>query len=392
VFKESHIFCKRVFTDRQKGWLQIMVNVSIIVPVYNVESYLRECMDSILGQSLKDIEVICVNDGSTDSSLDILREYAQKDARIRLISKANSGYGNTMNVGIDAALGEYVGIVEPDDYVAGDMYKRLYETAKQYDLDIIKSDFYKFRGTADRREYEYIHLSQDLSYYGKILDPKENIEIFMFVMNTWTGIYKREFLERYHIRHNETPGASFQDNGFWFQTFCLAQRVYFLAEPFYMNRRDNPGSSVHSRDKVYSACEEYEFIYHFLEKNPELKERFLNIYALKRFHNYQFTMKRIGKEYHREFLMRYSRDFREAERKGELSKEYFKENDWCILQQIMKSPQKYYKKFYGKGSICSRVIYYLKWFGVRKTCLKIIKTIYTGVWRHVKGIRDRSSL
>ena len=105
------------------------IAVSIVVPVCNVERYLKECLDSVIKQTLKNIEIICVNDGSTDNSLKILREYEKKDRRIKVITKKNSGYGNTMNVGMDAANGKYIGIVESDDYVDEKMFERLYETA-----------------------------------------------------------------------------------------------------------------------------------------------------------------------------------------------------------------------------------------------------------------------
>ena len=102
-----------------------MPKVSVIVPVYNVEPYLRECMDSIVRQTLKEIEIICINDGSTDGSLEILKEYADRDDRIILVDKENGGYGLAMNIGLDRASGEYIGIVEPDDYVALTIYEDL---------------------------------------------------------------------------------------------------------------------------------------------------------------------------------------------------------------------------------------------------------------------------
>ena len=95
---------------------EIPIKVSIVIPVYNVEHYLVECLDSAMNQTLHDIEIICVNDGSKDSSLEILLEYAKRDSRIKIIDKENAGYGHTMNLGIDMARGEYIGIIESDDY------------------------------------------------------------------------------------------------------------------------------------------------------------------------------------------------------------------------------------------------------------------------------------
>ena len=101
------------------------IKVSIVIPICNVERYLKECLDSVINQTLKDIEIICVDDGSTDASLSILRTYEKMDTRIKVITKQNSGYGNTMNVGMDIAIGEYIGIVDADYYIEKNMFDRL---------------------------------------------------------------------------------------------------------------------------------------------------------------------------------------------------------------------------------------------------------------------------
>ena len=93
-----------------------MPKVSVLVPIYTVEKYLRQCLDSLINQTLEDIEIICINDGSTDSSPEIIKEFQAKDVRIKVINKENSGYGASMNMGVDMATGEYIGIVESDDY------------------------------------------------------------------------------------------------------------------------------------------------------------------------------------------------------------------------------------------------------------------------------------
>lgn len=121
-----------------------MAKVSIIVPTFNVEPYLKECMESITHQTLEDIEIICINDGSTDGSLAILKSYAEKDSRIKLVDKENGGYGIGMNIGFGLATGEYIGIVEPDDFVPVNMFGDLYDIASKNDLDWVKADFIAF--------------------------------------------------------------------------------------------------------------------------------------------------------------------------------------------------------------------------------------------------------
>ena len=335
--------------------------VSIIIPVFNVENYLKECLDSVVNQTLKDIEIICVNDGSTDGSLSILEEYKEKDERIKVISKLNGGYGHTLNVGMDAATGEYIGIVEPDDYIEPDMYEILYIEAVENDVDFIKADFYRFTGNGENLRKTYEKVARKDENYNRVINPRNELEIFKFVMNTWNGIYRRDFIEKYHIRHNETPGASFQDNGFWFQTTTLATRTYFLNKPLYMNRRDNEGSSVHDKGKVFAMCKEYDFIRDFLDKNLTLKENstykeeLIHYYQLKRFHNYVFTLNRIDTEFHELFLEKFHEDYVAAAENKELDEELYSEKEWNLLQLIIKDPSEVkesdYKKSTGKSSV-----------------------------------------
>ena len=103
-----------------------MAAVSVLIPVYNTEAYLRKCLDSITNQTLQDLEIICVDDGSTDGSADILREYRRRDSRIRIVTKRNGGLPSARNAGLDAASGEYVGFVDSDDWIEPDMFRRLY--------------------------------------------------------------------------------------------------------------------------------------------------------------------------------------------------------------------------------------------------------------------------
>ena len=119
-----------------------MPKVSVVVPVYNVEKYLEQCLDSIVNQTLKDIEIICVDDGSTDKSGEILDKYVTEDDRVKVIHKKNSGYGNSMNIGFDAAQGEYIGIIESDDYAELNMFESLYECAVENNLDVVKSEYF----------------------------------------------------------------------------------------------------------------------------------------------------------------------------------------------------------------------------------------------------------
>lgn len=318
--------------------------VSILVPTYNVEPYLVQCMDSIINQTLKEIEIICVNDGSTDNSLDILKSYAARDERIILIDKENGGYGKGMNIASSRATGEYIGIVEPDDYIPPRMYEELYDKAIDHDLDFVKADFYRF--TKDERtgniQYVYNHLSKNPEDYNVVFNPSENPIALKYIMNTWSGIYRRSFLEEYNIVYNETPGASFQDNGFYFQTFVFGKRAMIVDTPYYMNRRDNPNSSVNNKSKVYAMNIEYDHIRKILIQEPEIWERFKGMYWFKKYHNYNFTTKRISDEFKWEYVERFSNEFTWARKRAELIQEVFTPTEQKGIELLISNPQKFY--------------------------------------------------
>lgn len=321
-----------------------MAKVSIIIPTYNVEMYLVECMESVVHQTLKDIEIICINDGSTDGSLEILKSYAQKDERIVIVDKENGGYGIAMNIGLEKATGEYIGIVEPDDFVKLDMYEALYNVAIENDLDFVKADFYRFMRTeGEDMNLAYNHLSKHPEDYNKVFNPSMETEPIRYIMNTWSGIYKKSFIEEHHIRHNETPGASFQDNGFWFQTFIFAKRGMILDRPFYMNRRDNPNSSVHNKEKVYCMNVEYDHIRDIFMEHPDLWERFKGMYWYKKYNNYIGTLRRIGMEHKREFVERFSAEFKRGIEKNEIDPNVFSSVAWRKIQVVVSDPDTFYR-------------------------------------------------
>lgn len=321
-----------------------MPKVSLIVPTYNVEQYLVECMESITNQTLEDIEVICINDGSTDGSLSILQSYADKDKRIIIVDKENGGYGIGMNIGLEIATGEYIGIVESDDFVPVNMFGNLYDIAKGNNLDFVKADFYRFeRATNGDMFLTYNHLSKKEEDYNVVFNPSETPEAIRWIMNTWSGIYKREFLNKWNIRHNETPGASFQDNGFWFQTFVFATRAMIIDKPYYMNRRDNPNSSVKNMQKVFCVNVEYDHIKDVLIEHPETWNRFKSYYTLKRFHNCLTTLRRIDNSCKLDYVNRFSKEMKRAYQLDEIDEELFTAAERDNIKLLINQPNMYYK-------------------------------------------------
>lgn len=246
-----------------KGYINNQYVVSVLMPIYNASPTLRRALNSVTGQTLKDIEIICINDGSADDSPAIIKEYIAKDKRIKTIDKKNSGYGDSMNRGLDIATGEYIAILEPDDFYEPDMLETLYNAAKRNSLDIVKADFYQYN-TAQNSNKRY-HLIPH-SKANKTLSGKDVEFIYERQPSIWSAIYRRQFLLKNKIKFQTTPGASYQDTSFNFKAFASAERVMFLDKPVINYRVDNAGSSINSvNNKLDYIDKEYDEIDHFID-------------------------------------------------------------------------------------------------------------------------------
>lgn len=313
--------------------------VSVVVPIMNVEDYLNLALDSLTNQTLEEMEFILLNDGSTDRSMTIMREYAAVDKRFQIIDKENTGYGHTMNLGLDTARGDYVGILEPDDFAAPEMFERLYTEASRHRLDFVKADFLRFWINPDGSMRERtVRLCPDRKYYNRTLCPGKKRETFFFIIHTWCGLYSRAFLNDNRIRHNETPGASFQDNGFWFQTFCLGKRVRFIPDVLYRYRRDNPNSSMLSRKKEKCITEEYGFIRKWLAAHPAEETAFLPIMYDKQLGSMLLTWSRLEADRKLPYLQHIREELAAPYEQNLFDRSYLNPKQWERLDQIMKDP------------------------------------------------------
>ncbi len=161
-----------------------MCKVSIIVPTYNVAPYIRECMDSLIHQTLKEIEILCVDAASGDGTREILEEYARQDPRVRILEDEKHSTGYAKNLGVEQAQGPYIGIVESDDYVAPDMFERLYHCAVRYDTDLVKANYRAFTGNGAERIFALKAISLDRRDYGHVVDLQESGRYFGWDMYT----------------------------------------------------------------------------------------------------------------------------------------------------------------------------------------------------------------
>lgn len=279
-----------------------MYSISVIVPLHNSKKYIQECIESILNQTQKDIEIICV-DSSTDETTDMIRQYRKSDDRIRLIEDSNTGYGHKINVGIQLAKGEYMAIVESDDYIAKNMLEDLYYVAKEEDADFVMANFEEYIDTRFGRMFSQFNRLKDKRDYNRVISLRQEPHLMPRVeCNIWSGIYKMDFLREKKIQCNESEGASYQDTGFATLVTLLSERVCFLEECYYKYRKDNEGSSVKSDKKYKCIVDEFIWLQKRLEElgcNSEIDVAFFKETRLRAFF---WNYSRLSKEYQEKFL------------------------------------------------------------------------------------------
>lgn len=312
--------------------------ISILVPCCNVEKYLHQCMDSIISQTFKDIEIICLNDGSKDNTLSILKEYEAKDNRVIVVDKPNTGYGSTMNLGIDKARGKYIAIIESDDYIEPQMMELLYKAAEENNLDLARC-LYVERNEVEGKDEVIHHPFRHL--YGKVVKPLEYQEIFYIAPSIWVGLYGREFLNRNAIRFLETPGASYQDTSFAFKVYAAAERVMFIPDVLH-NYRINSNSSVNSPGKMYYVCTEDEEIRRYA-REIGVYDKLAGTMARRTFGSYRWNFNRMGTlKLKREFMKKWSEDTARMFRDGEITRNNLSGHRYRRLWMIAHCPWYYY--------------------------------------------------
>ena len=277
--------CIEIWLVRMEGIL-----ISVVCPVYNAERYARQCLNSLSNQMLERIEFICIDDGSTDSSYDILCEYAEKDHRFRVIRQSNAGYGYTMNKGIRLAKGKYVGFLDPDDFIDDEAYRSLYNAAAQNGFpDIVKANFYRHSSTGDSFVENY---AKDIC--GKRLTVHDELgkRALLSTPSIWSALYRRDFIREWDLRLTETPGVSYQDTAFVFKTWIAASSCYLIHDAYVHYRVDNPNSSSVASGNVFRVKEEYDFIDEFLRQHDCFAE-FASYAAVMRFKTYVWNARRL---------------------------------------------------------------------------------------------------
>ena len=298
--------------------------ISVIVPVYNVEQYLERCLDSIVNQSLKDIEIICINDGSTDNSLKILEEYAKKDDRIIVINQKNHGQGYSRNRGLDVARGEYVLFVDSDDWVDIDTCKELYIKSNQLDTDVLIYQVESYDDYSDRfyKEDYYRNVYLPKEFYGTVFNNRDISDyIFSLGVAPYGKLYRRSLLEKFNIRFPEN--IYFEDNPFYWEVMLASEKIS-IVNKFYSLRRHRKNSIMADYDEkfldviqisnlVVEKFEKYDSVDVYKDRIPNYKIGYIRQWFLV-----------IDDKYSQEFLKLMKEDFSRIKNNTDLHEHYLK--------------------------------------------------------------------
>lgn len=313
--------------------------VSVLVPICNVERYLEECLDSLAAQSFTDFEVLCINDGSTDGSRAIIQSYMDADERFRVIDKPNSGYGASMNMGLANAIGEYIAILESDDFFEPNALELLVDAAERNQSDVVKADFYLYWSTPQERD-ELFRIV-DEQEVGRTMRPIDDLAIFFRKPSIWSALYRSSFLRDNGIDFLETPGASYQDAGFNFKVWASAARATFIADPILHYRQDNEKSSVNSAAKVYCVCDEYASMTSFVNDRLDGDQRLTGILECMKFDSYMWNYDRLSGDLRGDFIVRASSEFADDLDKGLVDFRLFDPWTAADLRLLVSDPERF---------------------------------------------------
>ena len=314
--------------------------ISIVMPTYNVEKYFRQCIESVINQTLTKIEIIPVDDGSPDNCGAIMDEYAAKDPRIKPIHQENGGYGKAVNAGIAAATGEYIGIVETDDWCEPDMYEKLYIQAKKFDADVCKCGFFKYNSHAAAGLQNVAWKSDLQNIENYPVDRSFNISEFpsLFIMHAsiWATIYKKDFLTGHNIKVNATRSASYQDFPFMTEVLCKAGKIAVVPNYLYHWRVEyNQNSSTNQCGKrlliMPEQCKEVKRIIKENNLYNILKEE---MYLHFLYANYAFFYN-IKREYRHEYFNKFRDLFLETDSDKSFTGKYFNSSQKVFVKKLL---------------------------------------------------------
>jgi glycosyltransferase involved in cell wall biosynthesis len=281
--------------------------------------------------------VLCINDGSSDGSRDIIMRYVDSDPRFRLIDKPNSGYGASMNRGLDEARGCYIAILESDDFWEPNALECLCQAADAHDAQVVKANFWFYYSTREQANQLNELISPKVA---GLVDPAQFPQLFWYMPSIWSAIYRRDFLQANDIRFMPTPGASYQDLSFTFKVWAYASRVVLLHQAFVHYRQDNEASSINAPGKVFCVRDEFAQIESFVEAREDRK-RLHPIKARLKYDSYYWNFWRLNQQLRYEFYPVMVEELMEELSRGHIDYSMFYPWDELNVRAITSNPSEY---------------------------------------------------
>ena len=333
-------------------------DVSVVVPIYNVARYLDQCLRSVREQTLHSIEIICADDGSTDRSPEIIAEHAAQDRRISVFTKPNTGYGDTMNQALARARGEFIAIVESDDFADSAMLESLHGLALANSADVVKANYFHYWSAGGERDEQVYVVPRGSGC--RLVDPRTAHDVIYAPPSIWSGLYRRSFLQSNDIGFLPTPGASYQDTSFAFKVWATAQRAVLTDRAFLHYRQDNASSSIHSLAKAYCVCDEFAEMGAYLRRRPDLPSDLEAVRQFMRYNTYIWNCDRLDADLRVKFLQRMSDELLGDEQAGSLDFSLFDPVRRACAIAIMRSPRDFAaSKAASHGSALGKARHYL---------------------------------
>ncbi len=345
--------------------------VSVVVPVYNTSRYLRQSLESLIHQTLREIEIIVVNDGSTDGSDKIIKEYAEKYKNIVTISKKNGGLASAYNAGQRVAKGEYVGFLDSDDWAEPNMFEALYNYGHAFNVDVVRSGGVMAETTGRPSRLNIFVPSNKC--HKLILNPLDLPEFVDNHVCQWASIYKRDFLLQNKIEAPEKPKGLAPDIDFVYQVWVLAKSFYTLPQAFVHYRLDNPNSDKQSGSKMSF----YLLLGHLASRKSLFKlgdKVSPKMWAQKTYVEFRHLIYEINtrsKKKRFSLIWQVSRLFKENLKKKLVDKSVFSEQDWATYRLIANHPILFYlrniTKFYKVTGTVKQEKTTWRYFGIYKS-------------------------
>ncbi len=284
-----------------------MPKVSIIIPFNNVEKYIKECLESVLNQTLQDIEVICINDASEDGTLSVVEDYQQKDSRIKLINlPERKGQGYARNRGIEIATGDYIGFVDSDDFIKPYMYENLYKKAEENDCDITMCQSVEYDDMTGRYiQSDYYSLAPLGSFADNVFSAEDSKHVILDInVALWNKLYKRSYLQG--IGEKFPEGFIYEDLPFFFGSYLPAKRISIVWQELYMYRVNRVNSTMQQfNNKILDRPYMVSLTYEKMKNTPYLNDMkpLLQAWIINDlFHRYTLLKEHYQKEFF--FLMK----------------------------------------------------------------------------------------